>query len=79
MITIPIIAVIIQALIGIGAIVSVYINLNTKITKLESQVETNRQNIDKLDNIIHSDLKEIKEMLYELKTDLAVHKAINIK
>jgi wobble nucleotide-excising tRNase len=75
MITIPLIAVFIQALIGLGIIVSVYVNLNTKITKLESQAETNRQNISKLDNIISKELKEIKDLIIEMKIELAVQKS----
>ena len=63
-----------QALIGLGTLIGVYINLNTKITKLEAQVEHNRKTIEKMDNIIYNELKEIKDMLSEMKTELAVQK-----
>jgi wobble nucleotide-excising tRNase len=71
------ITLIIQALMGLGSLIGVYVSLNNKIIKLESQVENNRKNIDKIDSDrreIAEELKQIKELIIEMKIELAVQK-----
>lgn len=71
----PLLAFILQALLGLGTLITVYVNLNTKITKLESQVAQNKATIEKMDNLVYNELKEIKDLLSDLKTELAVQKS----
>lgn len=64
---------IIQVLGFIGGVVGVWVNLNTKITKLEAQVETNRGSIEKIAadrKEITDELKEIKALLTEMQLDM---------
>ncbi len=85
------------------ALVGIYVTLNNKISKLEllaqtdkedierlntivssqvktisvlePQVNTNTQNIAKIDNLIQNELKEIKDMLIQLRIENAIAKA----
>ena len=80
-ITIPLAALIVTVTIavlgGAASLIGVYNNLNTKITKLESQVSTNTKTIEKMDNIIYNELKEIKELINKMNVELQIQKNIN--
>lgn len=72
------IGLLVQIVGGLASLITVYVNLNNKITRIEAQVETNKLNIQKIDDDrkdLHRELQDIKELLNEIKIDLAVQKS----
>ncbi len=58
-------------LVGYAAgLVGVYVKLNTKITKLEAQSAQN----ETMNNELRHELKEIKELIIQLRIDTAISK-----
>ncbi|RNI30947.1 hypothetical protein EFA69_06550 [Rufibacter immobilis] len=73
-ISIPLIALIFTILGGIGSLVGIYVVLKTNDTRQESEITYLKERVTKLEHNVSNELKEIKDLLLEVKIELAVQK-----